>query len=183
MSDGRTRCSWCGEEEIYVRYHDLEWGVPEHDDHALFELLTLEGAQAGLSWLTVLRRREGYRRAFEHFDPEIVAGFGDRRVAKILSDPEVVRHRLKIASVITNARAVLHAQHEHGSFDSYVWQMVADKGDKVATAKAMSKRLSKDGFTFVGPTICLSFMQASGMVNDHARECFRFEEIEALRTT
>jgi DNA-3-methyladenine glycosylase I len=182
MSDGRARCSWCGEDELYVRYHDVEWGVPEHDDDALFELLTLEGAQAGLSWLTVLRRREGYRRVFENFDPQIVATFGERRVEKILSDPGVVRHRLKIASVITNARAILNAQHEHGTFNSYVWQMAVEEGNEVATAKVMSKRLSKDGFTFVGPTICLSFMQASGMVNDHAMDCFRFDEIEALRS-
>jgi DNA-3-methyladenine glycosylase I len=156
--------------------------VPVHDDHLLFELLTLEGAQAGLSWYTVLQRREGYRRVFAHFDPQIVVTYGDKKVDKILEDPGVIRHRQKIASTITNAQAVIDAQREHGSFDSYVWSMGAARGDENAVAKAMSRQLVRDGFKFVGPTICLSFMQATGMVNDHDRKCFRFKEIQALRS-
>jgi DNA-3-methyladenine glycosylase I len=182
VDDGRTRCWWCGDDDLYVRYHDLEWGVPTHDDVALFELLSLEGAQAGLSWITVLRRREGYRRAFKKFNPKTVSRFDDARVDAIMGDEGVIRHRQKIASVITNAHAVLNVQHQHGSFSDYVWSLGTAEGDEQAASTAMSKQLRKDGFKFVGPTICLSFMQASGMVNDHARECFRFDEIESLRT-
>lgn len=181
MSDMRQRCTWCGDDELYVRYHDLEWGVPVHDDDELFELLTLEGAQAGLSWLTVLRRRQGYRDAFEHFDPDAVARFGDARVDVIMGNAGVIRHRQKLASVLTNARAIVEIQRTRGSFAEYVWVLGSEDGDRMTTAKAMSSRLRKDGFKFVGPTICLSFMQASGMVNDHAPECFRFAEIQALR--
>jgi DNA-3-methyladenine glycosylase I len=180
--DGRPRCHWCGVDELYVRYHDLEWGVPVHDDHLLFELLTLEGAQAGLSWYTVLQRREGYRRVFANFDPEVVMAYGDKNVEKILGDPGVIRHRQKIVSTITNAHAVIDAQREHGSFDHYVWSLGAQRGDENVVAKAMSKQLARDGFKFVGPTICLSFMQATGMVNDHDRKCFRYKEIQALRS-
>jgi DNA-3-methyladenine glycosylase I len=181
VSDGRQRCTWCGEDELYVRYHDLEWGVPVHDDSGLFELLTLEGAQAGLSWITVLRRREGYRLAFEHFDPDAVSRFDDARVEAIMGDSRVIRHRQKIESVLTNARAIIEIQRAHGSFEPYVWNLGLGAGDRMSTAKAMSAQLRKDGFKFVGPTICLSFMQAGGMVNDHAPECFRYHEIEALR--
>jgi DNA-3-methyladenine glycosylase I len=180
VDDGRIRCSWCGVDEFYVRYHDLEWGVPERRDNALFELLTLEGAQAGLSWITVLRRREGYRRAFKKFNPSVVARFDEANVDAIMGDEGVIRHRQKIASVITNAQAVLDAQREHGSFSEYVWELAALDEESAANGVVMSKRLRKDGFKFVGPTICWSFMQASGMVNDHAPECFRFEEIETL---
>lgn len=181
MSDGRQRCRWCGDDELYVHYHDVEWGVPLRDDNALFELLSLEGAQAGLSWITVLRRREGYRRAFENFDPDVVAQYDDARVDAIMSDVGVIRHRQKILSVITNARVVISIQREHGSFTQYIWALgTNDEGGQKAAA-AMSARLRKDGFKFVGATICYAFMQASGMVNDHARECFRFNEIEALR--
>jgi DNA-3-methyladenine glycosylase I len=181
VNDGRQRCSWCGDDELYVRYHDLEWGVPIHDDDKLFELLSLEGAQAGLSWITVLRRREGYRRAFENFDPDVVARYDDARVDAIMSDVGVIRHRQKIHSVIANAQAVLDIQREHGSFSEYIWPLGTNDEDGQAAAKAMSARLRKDGFKFVGPTICYAFMQASGMVNDHVRECFRFDEVEALR--
>jgi DNA-3-methyladenine glycosylase I len=181
VDDGRIRCWWCGDDDLYVRYHDLEWGVPTHDDVALFELLSLEGAQAGLSWITVLRRREGYRRAFKKFNPKTVARFDEARVDALMSDEGVIRHRQKIASVITNARAVLDAQREHGSFSDYVWSLGTSEDDEQVSAANMSKRLRKDGFKFVGPTICLSFMQASGMVNDHVRECFRFDEVAALR--
>jgi DNA-3-methyladenine glycosylase I len=181
VSDGRQRCSWCGDDELYVQYHDVEWGVPLRDDNALFELLSLEGAQAGLSWITVLRRREGYRRAFENFDPDVVAQYDDARVDAIMSDVGVIRHRQKILSVITNARAVINIQREHGSFTQYIWALgTNDEGGQKA-ATAMGARLRKDGFKFVGATICYAFMQASGMVNDHARECFRFNEIETFR--
>jgi DNA-3-methyladenine glycosylase I len=182
VDDGRIRCWWCGDDELYVRYHDLEWGVPAHDDVALFELLTLEGAQAGLSWITVLRRREGYRRAFKKFNPTTVSRFDDAHVEAIMGDGGVIRHRQKIASVITNAHAVLQVQRDYGSFSDYVWPLGTADNDEHVSAAAMSKQLHKDGFKFVGPTICLSFMQASGMVNDHVHECFRFAEIELLRT-
>jgi DNA-3-methyladenine glycosylase I len=181
VGDGLTRCWWCGDDDLYVRYHDVEWGVPTHDDVALFELLSLEGAQAGLSWITVLRRREGYRRAFKKFNPTAVGRFDDARVKAIMGDEGVIRHRQKIVSVITNARAVLDAQREHGSFSDYVWSLGTSEDDEHLSAANMSKQLRKDGFKFVGATICLSFMQASGMVNDHVRECFRFDEIESLR--
>ena len=180
--DGRPRCHWCGVDDLYVRYHDLEWGVPDHDDDKLFEFLTLEGAQAGLSWYTVLQRRDGYRKAFANFDPAVVAKYSDRKIEKILLDPGVIRHRGKINSVVTNARAALDAQREHGSFDTYLWSLGAQKGDEHVVAKAMSKQLARDGFKFVGPTICVSLMQAVGMVNDHARECFRYKEVEKLRS-
>jgi DNA-3-methyladenine glycosylase I len=181
VSDGRQRCSWCGDDELYVSYHDLEWGVPLHDDDKLFELLSLEGAQAGLSWITVLRRREGYRRAFKNFNPKVVAKFDDGQVDAIMSDVGVIRHRQKIVSVTTNAHAVLDIQREHGSFSDYVWAMGTSDTDGQLSAATMSARLRKDGFKFVGATICYAFMQASGMVNDHVHECFRFNEIEELR--
>lgn len=179
------RCTWCGDDELYVAYHDQEWGVPVRDDASLFELLTLEGAQAGLSWLTVLRRREGYRRVFENFDPEVVARMDGNRVEEVMADPGVIRHRQKVESVITNARAILalRARDEKSTFAAYAWSLATNQADGTASAKLMSKQLVRDGFKFVGPTICLSFMQASGMRNDHATECFRFDEIEALRTT
>jgi DNA-3-methyladenine glycosylase I len=181
VSDGRQRCTWCGDDELYVNYHDLEWGVPLHDDNKLFELLSLEGAQAGLSWITVLRRREGYRRAFKNFNPKVVAKFDDEKIDSIMSDVGVIRHRGKIVSVTTNAQAVLDIQREHGSFSDYVWALGTSDRDGQQSAATISARLRKDGFKFVGATICYAFMQASGMVNDHARECFRFNEIEALR--
>ncbi len=179
--DSRPRCSWCGVNELYVRYHDLEWGVPVHDDHTLFEFLTLEGAQAGLSWYTVLQRRDGYRRAFANFDPERVAKYSEKKIETILLDPGVVRHRQKIASTVTNARAVIDVRREHGSFDAYLWNLGAQRGDEHVVSTAMSKQLARDGFRFVGPTICLSLMQAVGMVNDHAKECFRYLEVKKLR--
>lgn len=180
--DGRPRCHWCGVDELYVRYHDLEWGVPVHDDNTLFEFLTLEGAQAGLSWYTVLQRRDGYRKAFATFDPEVVAKFSDKKIDTILLNPGVIRHRQKVVSTVTNARAIVDVQREHGSFDTYLWSLGAQKGDESVVAKAMSKQLAREGFKFVGPTICLSLMQAVGMVNDHARECFRYKEVQKLRS-
>ncbi|MDE3222761.1 MAG: DNA-3-methyladenine glycosylase I [Acidobacteriota bacterium] len=178
MHDGRVRSFWVSDDPLYVRYHDEEWGVPVHDDATLFELLSLEGAQAGLSWLTVLRRREGYRRAFKKFNPRVVAKFDDDDVARILLDEGVVRHRQKIASVVTNARAVLLVQKKYGTFDDYLWRLGGETGDAVATS--MSKQLRRDGFTFVGPTICQALRQAAGMTNDHDPTCFRRREIERL---
>lgn len=184
-----TRCGWVPDDELYTAYHDQEWGVPLHGDRELFELLTLEGAQAGLSWITVLRKRENYRRLFEGFDPEVVATFDDERAASVLADAGIVRNRLKVSSTIDNARGVLDIQEEFGSFDSYIWQFV-DGEPKVnawtslsevpaqsSESVAMSKALRKRGFRFVGPTICYAFMQASGMVNDHTIECFRYREL------
>jgi DNA-3-methyladenine glycosylase I len=181
MSDRKKRCAWCGDDELYVAYHDLEWGVPLHDDNQLFELLCLEGAQAGLSWITILRKREGYRRAFKKFDPAKVARFADTQIDNLLGDASIVRHRGKITSVITNARAVLAMQREHGDFNSYVWSLGTSDRDAHVAAAAMSKQLRKDGFAFVGPMTCYSFMQSAGMVNDHVHDCFRFKEIEKLR--
>jgi len=173
----RPRCRWCGDDEQYVAYHDTEWGVPQHDDHLLFELLTLEGAQAGLSWLTILRRREGYRRVFAQFDPRRVARFSDQRVERILNDPGIVRNRQKVTSVVGNARAILRVQEAHRSLDAFLWETGAAPGDPLVRARQMSKRLVAEGFKFVGPTICLSLMQAGGMVNDHSPSCFRYAEL------
>ncbi len=184
------RCEWVPEAEpLYVAYHDDEWGVPEHDDRKLFELLTLEGAQAGLAWITILRKREGYRRAFAGFDPAAVAGLDDRRVEALLQDPGIVRNRLKVASTVTNARAVLAVQEELGSLDAYLWSFVggeplvgrwrtlAELPAETAESKAMSKDLKRRGFAFVGPTVCYAFMQAAGLVNDHVVGCFRYGEL------
>jgi DNA-3-methyladenine glycosylase I len=184
------RCGWVPENvPEYVAYHDDEWGVPVHDDRMLFELLTLEGAQAGLSWLTILRKREGYRAAFDGFDVSKVARYTPKKVEKLLADPGIVRNRLKVDSAISNARAFLAVQKEVGSFDAYVWRFVDGKprvnkwsatGQVPAftpQSDAMSKDLKKRGFRFVGSTICYAFMQATGMVNDHAVQCFRYREV------
>ena len=180
LSDRRPRCSWVRDIPLDVQYHDEEWGVPIHDDQLLFELLTLEGAQAGLSWLTVLQRRAGYRRVFKKFNPRAVAKFDEGVVATILGDESVIRHRQKIESVVNNAHAVLEMQKLHGSLDHYLWDLGTAKGESNAVSKSMSKRLQKDGFKFVGPTICHSLRQASGMVNDHSATCFRLMEIRRL---
>jgi DNA-3-methyladenine glycosylase I len=172
-----------------LAYHDEEWGVPSHDDRHLFELLTLEGAQAGLSWSTILNKREGYRRAFAGFDPEAVARFAPKEVLRLLADPGIVRNKLKIESVLANAARILEVQKELGSFDAYLWGFVGDKpvvagrgtiSDLPAetdTSRALSRDLKRRGFRFVGPTVCYSFMQAVGMVNDHTTDCFRFREL------
>ena len=160
----KIRCRWAGDDPLYIRYHDEEWGRPVHDDRLLFEMLTLEGAQAGLSWLTILRKRENYRRAFAGFDPRKVARFDARRRAALMRDEGIVRNRLKIASTVANARAFLAVQKEFGSFDRYIWGF-KDSG-------AMSKDLKRRGFRFVGGTICYAFMQACGFVDDHAADCF-----------
>ncbi len=182
VSDGRTRCAWCGDDPQYLAYHDVEWGVPLHGDPALFELLTLEGAQAGLSWLTILRRRDGYRRVFEGFDPTTVARFSQKKMERILTDPGIVRNRQKVASVVSNAQAILRIQKEHRSLDDFLWGLGSGPGDTLTRAGTMSKRLRTEGLRFVGPTICISFMQAGGMVNDHDKRCFRFSEIANLPT-
>jgi len=180
-----TRCAWAGDDPLYQAYHDEEWGVPLHDDQRLFEFLLLEGAQAGLAWITILRKREGYRQAFAGFDPAKVARFDKRRQARLMQDESIVRNRLKISAAVDNAKAFLAVQTEHGSFDRYIWQFVDGRTTQnrwktmkqipaeTAESKAMSKDLKRRGFRFVGPTICYAFMQATGMVNDHVASCFR----------
>ena len=187
-----ARCPWGASDPLYVPYHDEEWGVPLHDDRRLFEMLVLEGAQAGLSWLTILRRREGYRRAFDRFDPRAVARYDARDVERLLADGGIIRNRLKIDSAINNARAFLAVQEEFGSFDRYVWGFVDGRPTQNAwttleevpaqtpVSNAMSRDLRKRGFTFVGPTICYAHMQATGMVNDHLVGCFRHREVRLL---
>ena len=186
-----VRCAWA-QGERYVLYHDEEWGVPVHDDRTLFEFLVLEGAQAGLSWSTILNKRENYRRAFDGFDARRVAGYDTRKVRKLLADPGIVRNKLKIASAIKNAKAFLRVQEEFGSFDRYIWQFVGGKPivnpwkirtvpAQTAESDAMSKDLKRRGFNFVGSTICYAFMQAAGMVNDHAPQCFRYKPLSKTR--
>ena len=183
------RCRWANT-DLAIAYHDREWGVPLHDDRALFEFLVLEGAQAGLSWETILRKRENYRRAFDNFDPAKVAKYGERKISVLLKDEGIIRNRLKIASAIRNARAFLAMQAEFGTFDNYVWRFVRGKplrrksGQPVPARTELSDLLSSDlkrhGFSFVGSTICYAFMQAIGMVNDHDAQCFRYGEVDRL---
>lgn len=189
MSDAVKRCAWPGADPDYVRYHDLEWGVPVHDDARHFEFLILEGAQAGLSWLTILRRREGYRRAFADWDAEAVARYDEAKAAELLKDPGIIRNRLKVAAAIGNARAFLDVQAAFGSFDAYIWRFVDGRPiqnarrtlDELPAETAESRALSKDlkarGFKFVGPTIVYAHMQATGLVNDHVVGCFRHAEL------
>ncbi len=184
-----TRCAWAGSDPLYMAYHDQEWGVPVHDDRVLFEFLILEGAQAGLSWSTILIKRENYRRAFDRFDPRKVARYDADKVAELLSNPGIVRNRLKVAAAVQNARAFLEIQKEFGSFDVYVWQFVGGKPKqnawktlqeippKTAESDTLSKDLVKRGFKFIGPTICYAFMQAVGMVNDHVVTCYRHAQL------
>ncbi len=184
-SKPKVRCRWATN-ELSIAYHDNEWGVPSHDDRHLFEMLILEGAQAGLSWDTILRKRENYRAAFDNFDPERIARYQRPKVQALLRDPGIVRNRLKIASAVTNAKAFLEVQKEFCSFDRYIWQFVGGKPivnrwrslsqlpAQTAESDTMSKNLKKRGFTFVGSTICYAFMQAVGMVNDHSIDCFRY---------
>ena len=187
------RCFWPGEDDRMIEYHDNEWGVPVHDDRRHYEYIVLDGAQAGLSWKTILHKRDGYRKAFADFDPEIVADYDDRKIEALLQDPSIVRNRLKVAGAVKNARAFIEVQAEFGSFDAYVWRFV--NGDPIQNtwkdmghipavseeAKAMSKDLKARRFTFVGPTICYAYMQAAGMVNDHIVGCFRHAEVQAAR--
>ena len=189
-----VRCGWCGDDPLYVAYHDREWGVPIRDDRILFEFLLLEGAQAGLSWATILKKREGYQRLYEGFDPERVAGYGERKLAELLADPAIVRNRAKVVASVTNARAFLEVQAEFGSFSDYIWRFVdgvpiqnawtsLDQLPAVTSlAESISKDLRQRGFKFVGPTIVYAHMQATGMVNDHLVSCFRHREVAALGT-
>jgi DNA-3-methyladenine glycosylase I len=191
-SNAMKRCEWCGNDPFYIAYHDNEWGVPVHDDRHLFEMLILEGAQAGLSWLIILRKRENYRRSFHGFDIEKVAAYSESDLQRLLADSGIVRNRLKIESAIKNAQAVLKIQEALESFDDFIWRYVdhtprqnawkslAELPSQSEQSDAMSKDLKKRGFHFVGSTICYAFMQAVGMVNDHLARCFRHEEIRIL---
>ncbi|MBO8172584.1 MAG: DNA-3-methyladenine glycosylase I [Bacillaceae bacterium] len=185
----QTRCAWTTDDPLYIDYHDREWGVPVYDDRLLFEFLILEGAQAGLSWLTILKKRAHYRQVFDGFDPQKVAGYGDEKIAALLADSGIVRNRLKIRAAVGNARAFLRVQEEFGSFRDYIWGFVDGKPiinhwrshDEVPTrtreSDAMSRDLKKRGFKFVGSTICYAYMQATGMVMDHTTDCFRYREL------
>ena len=183
------RCEWAGDDPLMVAYHDREWGVPSHDDRHLYEMLTLEGAQAGLSWTTILRKREGYAKAFAGFDPARVARFDRRKVERLLADPGIVRNRLKVESAVNNAARVLEVQDELGSFDAYLWRWVdgepiqgarralADLPAETPLSRDLSRDLKRRGFRFVGPTVCYAWMQAVGLVNDHVRGCFRHRQL------
>ncbi len=185
----KKRCDWCTDDEIYIRYHDEEWGVPCYDDQKLFEFLILEGCQAGLSWITILKRREGYQTVYDGFDPKKMARWSDTKIEKIVQDSRIIRNRLKVAAAKKNACAYLEIVEETGSFSEYIWSFVGGKPvvNKWRTMKdvpattpasdAMSKDLKKRGFSFVGSTICYAYMQAVGMVNDHVTSCFRYKEI------
>ena len=189
----QTRCAWAGTDPIYVHYHDTEWGVPVHDDRKLFEFLILEGAQAGLSWITILKRREGYRDAFDGFDPVRVARFTPKKVEKLLQNTAIIRNRLKVESAVKNAKAFLKVQDEFGSFAKYQWgfvggrpldnrrQTMKDVPPRTELSDAFSKDLKKRGFSFVGSTIIYAHMQAVGMVNDHIAACFRYKQCAVLR--
>lgn len=190
MKKNKTRCGWSGTDPLYTLYHDREWGVPVRNDRKLFEMLILEGAQAGLSWITILRKRGGYRKAFDDFDARKIAAYDARKVRKLLKNNGIVRNKLKIRATVTNARAFLRVQQEFGSFNTYLWRFVGGKPKqnrwktlqdippRTAESDAMSKDLKKRGFTFVGSTICYAFMQATGMVNDHVVGCFRHQEVK-----
>ena len=183
------RCEWCTDSEVERDYHDDEWGVPLHDDRKFFEFLILEGAQAGLSWITILKKRDHYRKVFDHFDPSRVVKYSDKKIEKLLLDPGIVRNRLKVTSAVSNARFFLDVQEEFGSFDDYIWQFTDGKviqnqwqsmseiPANTVESDAMSKDLKARGFRFVGTTICYAFMQATGMVNDHTIDCFRYAEL------
>lgn len=189
-SNAPTRCGWSSGHPLMIKYHDKEWGVPVHDDRKLFEFLVLDAAQAGLSWQTVLLKRENYRKAFDNFDAEKVARYTDKRLEKLLLNPGIIRNRLKVKSAVTNARAMLKAQEEFSSFDRYIWQFVNYRPrinqiqslkQIAATSKesdAMSKDMKRRGFNFCGSTICYAFMQAAGLVNDHLVTCFRYHEVQ-----
>jgi DNA-3-methyladenine glycosylase I len=183
------RCNWSVSDPIYIKYHDKEWGVPVHNDRKLFEMIVLDGAQAGLSWLTILKKRGNYRKAFDNFDPKKVAKYDKRKIAQLLKNDGIVRNKLKVESAVTNANAFLKVKKEFGTFDKYIWKFIDGKTkvnswktlkDIPATSKesdAMSKDLKARGFKFVGSTICYAFMQAAGMVNDHTVDCFRYKEL------
>lgn len=183
----KKRCEWVTDDPLYIAYHDNEWGVPVYDDQHLFEMISLEGAQAGLSWITILKRRENYRKAFDYFDPTVICTYGEEKIEKLLQNEGIIRNRLKIRSVVTNAQAFLKIQEEFGSFSNYLWEFVGGKPIinhwqtqaevPVSTkeSESLSKDLKKRGFKFVGPVICYAFMEAVGMVNDHMKDCFLFD--------
>ncbi|MDR2137141.1 MAG: DNA-3-methyladenine glycosylase I [Synergistaceae bacterium] len=191
----KRRCPWCGSEDLYVRYHDEEWGVPVKDERKLFEFIVLEGAQAGLSWITILRRRENYRAAFADFDVQAVAGFDESDVTRLLNDSGIIRNRAKIESTVKNARAFLRVAEEYGTFGSYLWGFVDGKpivnrwaeGNQIPATTPLAEKISKDmkkkGFSFFGPTVCYAHMQATGMVNDHLTSCFRYKELAGTART
>lgn len=193
MAKTKTRCSWCTSSELYIKYHDEEWGVPVYDDQMLFEMLLLEGAQAGLSWITILNKRENYRKAFNNFDATKIARYTDKRKEKLLQNPGIVRNKLKVNAAVVNAQMFLKVQKEMGSFKEYIWQFVDGKPIKnkfktiaevpasTTESDSMAKDLKKRGFKFVGSTICYAFMQAVGMVNDHTTDCFRYKVIHKLK--
>ena len=188
-----NRCTWPGDDPLYISYHDEEWGVPLHDENRLFEFLVLDGAQAGLSWLTILRKRENYRILFDEFDPVKVAAYENDKIEALMINPGIIRNRLKILGAIQNAKAFLRIRDEFGSFNSYIWRFVDGKPlinkwqsvkhipSKTDTSIAMSKEMTGKGFKFVGPTICYAFMQAAGLVNDHTIDCFRYSEINGMK--
>jgi DNA-3-methyladenine glycosylase I len=184
VNDGKTRCGWALLDPLLLQYHDLEWGVPVHDDSRLFEFLILEGAQAGLSWLTILKKRENYRRAFDHFDPEKISRYSEKRIQKLKENPGIIRNELKIRSAVKNANCLLEVREEFGTFDKYIWTFAGEKKKiyleipaKTIESDEMSNALKQRGFGFVGSTICYSFMQAVGMVNDHLTTCYRASEV------
>lgn len=186
------RCAWSESSQIYIDYHDKEWGVPVHDDRLLFEFLILEGAQAGLSWITILKKRENYRKAFDNFDPHKIASYNEAKISELLLNDGIVRNKLKVRAAVINAQAYLKVVSEFGSFDKYIWQFtdgktiinnwksIKENPAKTDESDRMSKDLMKRGFKFVGSTICYAFMQAVGMVNDHTAECFRYDEINKI---
>lgn len=190
--DACTRCGWCGDDPLYVAYHDEDWGVPVHDDRKLFEMLILEGAQAGLSWLTILRKRENYRKAFDNFDAEKIAGYSEDDIARLLADPGIVRNRLKVNAAVKNARSALKVMEEFGTLDSYLWRFVegvprqnrwksmAELPARTPKSDRMSKDLKRRGFSFIGSTICYALMQSVGMVNDHLVDCFRHDQVNSV---
>ncbi len=190
MAQIKTRCAWANNDPLYIKYHDEEWGVPLHDDQKIFEFLCLEGAQAGLNWLMILKKRDNYRKAFDNFDPNKVARYGEKKIARLLENPGIIRNRLKVNAFVQNARAFLQVQQEFGSFDKYIWQFVEGKPKQnhwkdlseipasTRESDVLSKDLKRRGFTFVGSTICYAHMQATGMVNDHLRKCFRYGELD-----
>lgn len=187
----KSRCQWAGDLPVYIDYHDNEWGRPVHDDNRLFEMLVLEGMQAGLTWITVLKKREAFRQAFDEFDPVKVARYGDKKIQELLENKGIIRNRLKVNAAVTNAKVFLEVQKNYGSFDQFIWAYVDhipiknhwEKMKEIPAATPLSNRISKDlkkmGFKFVGPTIIYAFMQATGMVNDHVTDCFLYQEMEA----
>ena len=187
--DKHKRCTWCGDDPVYVRYHDKEWGVPVYTERKLFEMLNLEGAQAGLSWITILKKRPHYRKVFDRFDPEIIARYNRKKIQQLLNDPGIVRNRLKVEGAVKNAQAYLRLRETEGKLSEFLWQFVDGEPvinqwrsmkqipAKTVVSDVMSKELKKRGFTFVGSTICYAFMQSVGMVNDHVTDCFRYKEL------